>query len=169
LTRWLSNTSIRRTSDLPGAEAAMMTPSTTAITDLLELLARMLHARGYQHDMFPAQWVALRYFSKARRDLCTASELARFQGMANGPVSRTVRTLQQKGLLAKSKDQPRGKAELLELTTSGRTLLNLDPSRELEAILSGFGDDTRTMLAQTLESLIHQLSPPMPTSAAKTA
>lgn len=138
-----------------------MTPSATALADLLELLARMLHARGYQHDMFPAQWVALRYFSKARRDLCTASELARFQGMANGPVSRTVRTLLQKGLLVKCKDQPRGKAELLELTTSGRTLLKLDPCRELESILSSLGDDARVLLGDTLDTLIRRLSLPM--------
>jgi DNA-binding MarR family transcriptional regulator len=143
----------------------MMTPSATALADLLELLARMLHARGYQHDMFPAQWVALRYFSKVRRDICTASELARFQGMANGPVSRTVRTLLQKGLLAKSKDQPRGKAEILELTTSGRALLKFDPCRELESILSGLGDDARLMLSETLENLIHRLSLPMAKSA----
>lgn len=139
----------------------MMTPSATALADLLELLARMLHARGYQHDMFPAQWVALRYFSKARRDLCTASELARFQGMANGPVSRTVRTLLHKGLLAKSKDQPRGKAEILEVTTSGRALLKLDPSREIESILSGLGDEARVLLGDTLELLIRRLSLPL--------
>jgi DNA-binding MarR family transcriptional regulator len=130
----------------------MMTPSATALADLLELLARMLHARGYQHDMFPAQWVALRYFSKARRESCTASELARFQGMANGPVSRTVRTLL---------DQPRGKAEILELTTSGRALLRFDPCRELESILSGLSGDARILLCDTLEMLIHRLSLPL--------
>ena len=139
----------------------MMTPSATALVDLLELIARMLHARGYQHEMFPAQWVALRYFSKARRVLCTASELARFQGMANGPVIRTVRTLLHKGLLAKSKDHPRGKAEILELTTSGRALLKFDPSRELESILSGLGDEARVLLGETLELLIHRLSLPL--------
>jgi DNA-binding MarR family transcriptional regulator len=139
----------------------MMTPSATALADLLELIARMLHARGYQHGMFPAQWVALRYFSKARRDLCTASELARFQGMANGPVSRTVRTLLHKGLLAKSKDQPRGKAEILEVTTSGRALLKLDPSREIESILSGLSDEARVLLSDTLELLIRRLSLPL--------
>lgn len=138
-----------------------MTPSATTLADLLELLARMLHARGYQNDLFPAQWVALRYFSKARRDLCTASELARFQGMANGPVSRTVRTLLQKGLLAKAKDQPRGKAEILELTTSGRALLKFDPCREIESILSGLGDDARILLGDTLQLLIHRLSLPL--------
>jgi len=143
----------------------MTTPTATALADLLELLARMLHARGYQHDMFPAQWTALRYFSKAKRDLCTASELARFQGMANGPVSRTVRTLLQKGLLTKAKDQPRGKAEILELTASGRALLKFDPSRELEAILSALGDEARARFGDTLELLIRGLSLPLARTA----
>lgn len=143
----------------------MSTTSATTLADLLELIARMLHARGYQHDMFPAQWVALRYFSKAPRELRTASELARFQGMANGPVSRTVRTLLQKGLIAKAKEQPRGKAEILELTTSGRALLKLDPCRELESILSSLADEPRTLLAHTLETLIRRLSPPLAKSA----
>ena len=139
----------------------MGTPSANTLADLLELVARMLHARGYHHDMFPAQWMALRYFSKARRDLCTASELARFQGMANGPVSRTVRTLLQKGLLAKSKDQPRGKAELLELTASGKALLKFDPCREIEIILGHLGDDARALLGDTLETLVRRLSLPV--------
>lgn len=138
----------------------MLKPSATAIADMLELLARMLHARGYQHEMFPAQWVALRYFSKARRDLCTASELARFQHMANGPVSRTVRTLLQKGLLAKAKEQPRGKAEILELTASGRALLKLDPCHEIEAILASLTDEARSALNSAMEILLHRLSMP---------
>jgi DNA-binding MarR family transcriptional regulator len=143
----------------------MTTQTPTALADRLELLARMLHARGYQHDMFPAQWTALRYFSKTRRELCTASELARFQGMANGPVSRTVRTLLHKGLLTKAKEQPRGKAEILELTASGRALLKFDPSRELESILAALSDEARALLGDTFELLIRSLSLPL----AKTA
>ena len=139
----------------------MLKPSATTIADMLELLARMLHARGYQHEMFPAQWVALRYFSRARPDLCTASELARFQRMANGPVSRTVRTLLAKGLLAKASQQPRGKAEILELTASGRALLKLDPCQEVESILSDLGEDAHAALGETLELIIRRLSLPV--------
>src|SRR5690349_24584482 len=94
--------------------------SASATAELLELVARMLHSRGYAEDLFPAQWVALRYFAKAPAPRRTASDLARFQGLANGPVSRTVRTLIQKGLLAKAAVQPRGRAELLDLTETGR-------------------------------------------------
>ena len=66
-----------------------------------------------------------------------------------------------KGLLVKSKDQPRGKAEILEVTTSGRALLKLDPSREIESILSSLGDEARVLLGDTLELLIRRLSLPL--------
>ena len=43
----------------------MRSLSTSALAELLELTGRMLHSRGYAADLFPAQWAALRYFSRA--------------------------------------------------------------------------------------------------------
>lgn len=132
--------------------------SASALAELLELFARVLHSRGYAEDLFPAQWVALRYFSRTPPERCTASDLARFQGLANGPVSRTVRTLIQKGLLAKAMTQPRGRAELLELTPKGRRVLLTDPSLELEAALARLGDDDQDALGRSIETVLRQIS-----------
>lgn len=129
-----------------------------ALADLLELTSRMLHSRGYAHDLFPAQWVALRYFARARQDLRTASELARFQGLANGPVSRTVRTLVQKGLLRKAADQPKGRAELLELTATGQDLLARDPMAKLVEVLATLDGVEQTAMARGLEKVLRGLS-----------
>jgi len=117
----------------------------------------MLHSRGYAEDMFPAQWMALRYFAKAAPERRTASDLARFQGLANGPVSRTVRTLLQKGLLAKAEAQPRGRAEVLEVTASGRTLLKSDPTLELEAALGALDERDQDAMARSLETILRRL------------
>ncbi len=135
----------------------MVNVSASALAEMLELVARMLHSRGYAEDMFPAQWMALRYFAKAAPERCTASDLARFQGLANGPVSRTVRTLIQKGLLTKSDVQPRGRAELLEVTETGRTLLAADPSLALEAAIAGLDDRDQDALARSLETILRKL------------
>lgn len=129
-----------------------------ALADLLELTSRMLHSRGYAHDLFPAQWVALRYFARARLDLRTASELARFQGLANGPVSRTVRTLVQKGLLRKAADQPKGRAERLELTEVGQGLLARDPMAKLVEVLAALTAEEQTAMARGLEKALRGLS-----------
>lgn len=136
----------------------MRSLSTTALAELLELTARMLHSRGYAADLFPAQWAALRYFSRAPIAQRTASELARFQGLANGPVSRTVRTLVQKGLLTKAAEQPRGRAELLELTSAGRTMLEQDPTRAVEAVIGELEPAERECFARSLDLIVRRLS-----------
>lgn len=131
--------------------------SVSALAEMLELVARMLHSRGYAEDMFPAQWMALRYFAKSVPERRTASDLARFQGLANGPVSRTVRTLIQKGLLAKSDVQPRGRAELLEVTDTGRKLLTADPSLALETAIAGLDERDQDAMARSLETILRKL------------
>lgn len=139
-------------------EVALASQSTSALAELLELTARMLHSRGFAADLFPAQWAALRYFSRAPIGLRTASELARFQGLANGPVSRTVRTLVQKGLLTKAAQQPRGRAELLELTGAGRTMLEQDPTRDVEAVIAELGASEQECFARSLDLIVRRLS-----------
>jgi len=141
-------------------EEKLKTVPPAALAELLELTARMLHSRGYAADLFPAQWMALRYFARAPLEKRTASELARFQGLANGPVSRTVRTLLQKGLLAKAADQPRGRAELLELTAAGHRTLEADPTEELVAALAGLSGPDQEALARSLEMVLRTLSKP---------
>ncbi len=138
----------------------MTTPQipSAALAELLELTARMLHSRGYAEGLFPAQWVALRYFQKARPDLCTASELARFQGLANGPVSRTVRTLVQKGLLRKAPVQPKGRAELLQLSEAGQALMAQDPSLPLQEALDSIEARDRESFARSLEAILRRMS-----------
>ncbi len=132
--------------------------SASALAELLELVARMLHSRGYAHDLFPAQWTALRYFARTPAERRTASELARFQGLANGPVSRTVRTLIHKGLLAKAEVQPRGRAELLDLTEAGRRVLQSDPTLDLENVVAGLDEADRQVMAGVLETILRQVS-----------
>jgi DNA-binding MarR family transcriptional regulator len=142
----------------PFLESELRRISATALAELLELSARMLHSRGYAEDLFPAQWMALRYFAKTPPARCTASELARFQGLANGPVSRTVRTLILKGLLVKAAEQPRGRAEVLELTDKGRSILLLDPTLELEDALGSLAPADQAALARALEIVLRRFS-----------
>jgi DNA-binding MarR family transcriptional regulator len=142
----------------PALELALANISASALAESLELVARMLHSRGYAEDLFPAQWMALRYFARTPAERRTASDLARFQGLANGPVSRTVRTLIQKGLIAKAKVQPRGRAELLDLTTAGHKVLQSDPTLELEKVVGALNEDDRDALARALETILRQMS-----------
>jgi DNA-binding MarR family transcriptional regulator len=142
----------------PALELALTKISVSALAERLERVARMLHARGFANDLYPAQWMALRYFAKADPRQRTASDLARFQGLANGPVSRTVRTLILKGLLAKAEVQPKGRAEALELTPAGRKLLESDPTLELETVLARLTEADQDATARALELVLTGVS-----------
>lgn len=102
-------------------------PAAAPVARLLEQVARAMHSIGHDGGLFPAQWSALRYFRDAAPPHNTAMGLARFQGLAFGPVSRTVRTLIEKGLLQKAGSAGRGRSESVELTKAGRAILAEDP------------------------------------------
>ena len=117
-----------------------------------------MHSIGYADGLYPAQWTALRYFSKANDGSRTASALARFQGFANGPVSRTVRTLISKGLLRKAANQPVGRAEHLEITDDARSILKHDPTSAIAHAIAGLSDDEKAALEHALKEVIKAAS-----------
>lgn len=134
-------------------------PTTVAaLIELLELSARSMHSIGYADGLYPAQWTALRYFSKASEGSRTASALARFQGFANGPVSRTVRTLISKGLLRKAENQPVGRAEHLEITDSARSILQHDPTSVIARVIADLSDEEKVALEHALKEVIKATS-----------
>jgi DNA-binding MarR family transcriptional regulator len=138
-----------------------------ALTELLELASRSMHSLGYAEGLYPAQWTALRYFAKAEDGRRTASDLARFQGLATGPVSRTVRTLIQKRLIAKSKNQPSGRAEHLEVTSAGYDFLARDPIAGLTKAIDDLSTQEREALASALERVIRVASTAWPAQQRK--
>ena len=86
-----------------------------------------MHARAHSHGLYPAQWSALRYFKSAAREHQSAIALARYQGLAFGAVARTVRTLIDRGYLRRAGRIGKGRAEAIELTPQGESMLAADP------------------------------------------
>ncbi|MBP0438520.1 MarR family winged helix-turn-helix transcriptional regulator [Tianweitania sediminis] len=125
-----------------------------SLAERLELACRAMHSIGYAEGLYPAQWTALRYFARAEDGARTASSLARFQGLANGPVSRTVRTLIQKELVRKSDLQPLGRAEHLELTENGAAYLARDPLARVLVALDRLDESERRALSTALNSVL---------------
>lgn len=126
---------------------------------LLEQMARRLHAQGYANRLFPAQWTALRYLSAAEPERRTASDLARFQGLAPGAVARTVRTLVVKGYVEKAGPVGRGRAERIDLTAKGRAMVKRDPLKIVAAALKPLDAAERAALGQGLERAIRATRP----------
>lgn len=131
--------------------------SSTGIAALIEQVSRLTHSAGYAEGLYPAQWTALRFFSEASASARTTAGLARFQGMSLGPVARTVRTLVDKGLLARAANPLSRRADLIAVTAAGRTLLQKDPRLRLSATADKMPLEQREALAGALETLLYHL------------
>jgi DNA-binding MarR family transcriptional regulator len=132
--------------------------SVSTLLELLELAGRQMHSIGYSDGLYPAQWTALRFFAKAPNGSRTASALARFQGFANGPVSRTVRTLISKNLLRKAEPQPAGRAEHLEITEDARSILGHDPTAAIAEAMQQLSTSERDALERALKAVLKSTS-----------
>ena len=131
--------------------------SSVGIAALIERASRLIHSIGYAEGLYPAQWTALRFFSEAPPRTCTSASLARFQGMSLGPVARTVRTLVEKGLLARAANPASRRADLIAVTADGLTLLTRDPRAEVTASIEALSVTQREALATAMETLLHGL------------
>lgn len=129
----------------------------SAITRLFELAARSLHSSGHADGLYPAQWTALRYLAASSPAERTAAKLARFQQMAAGPVTRTVRTLVAKGLVAEAGMAGHHRSKQLDLTEQGRALIERDPLRAIDAELATLPEKDARIVAAALGRIISLL------------
>lgn len=127
------------------------------IVMLLEQVSRMIHGAGYAQGLYPAQWVALRYFAEVDGPARTVSGLARFQDMSIAPVARTIRTLVDKGLLERRPNPRSRRADLIELTDGGRALLRHDPRLPMRTLLESLDGVRSEALVEALELLVREL------------
>ncbi len=131
--------------------------SPIGVAALIERAARLIHSISYAEGLYPAHWVALRYFTEAPPTSRTTGALARFQGMSVGPVARTVRVLVAKGLLARVTNPASRRADLITVTVGGQGFLKRDPRVAIAALIEGIPGEQRIALATMLEALIPSL------------
>jgi DNA-binding MarR family transcriptional regulator len=131
--------------------------SSVGIAALIERASRLIHSIGYAEGLYPAQWTALRFFSEAPPSARTTAGLARFQGMSLGPVARTVRTLVEKGLLARAANPSSRRADLIAVTVAGKDLLKRDPRAAVAAAVDSLTLEQREVMATAMETLLHSL------------
>lgn len=128
--------------------------SIEGVATLIEQTARLLHSAGHAEGLYPAQWMALRYFSEAQPNARTMAGLARFQDMCLGPVARTVRTLVEKGLLERNPNPRNRRADLITVSPSGRKLLESDPRHAIVDVLRSMPTESHEALAHSMTVLL---------------
>jgi DNA-binding MarR family transcriptional regulator len=124
------------------------------IAELLDRLGRATHALQFAHGLNPAQWEALRFLGRANRYSRSPSTLADYLGTTKGTASQTLRALEGKGYLQRCRDCVDRRGVSLELTPEGRSLLELDPMRDIEGAVAALSGPCIETLAQGLSQVL---------------
>lgn len=116
-----------------------------------------MHSASFSEGLYPAQWSALRYLATAGPTERTAAKLARFQQIAVGPVTRTVRTLIAKGLVSEGPAAGHHRSKQLNLTEDGLRLLESDPLIAVDRELKTLPQQDARILSAALGMIISTL------------
>ncbi len=119
---------------------------------LVERLARVLRAEGFEAGLNPAQWEALRYLARANRYSRTPAALADFLNSSRGTVSQTLIALEGKGLIEKTRSDSDARSFTLALTAAGREALSADGEAMLARDIDAAG--AAAMVAPALEAAL---------------
>ena len=95
--------------------------------ELLLLVGRLVQADGYEGDLSPAQWMALRFFARANSFSRTPSAFADFQATTRGTASQAIKALEAGGYLVRQQSKVDGRSISLRLTAKGNKALARDP------------------------------------------
>ena len=99
--------------------------------ELLLVVGRLVQAEGYQGELSPAQWMALRFFARANSFSRTPSALAEFQVTTRGTASQAIKALEAGGYLGRERSQADGRSVSLKLTEKGHGAVARDPFQVL--------------------------------------
>ncbi|MCB2097727.1 MAG: MarR family transcriptional regulator [Parvularculaceae bacterium] len=125
---------------------------------LVERLARLQRAAGFEGGLNPVQWEALRYIARANRFSRTPAALADFLNATRGTVSQTLIALEGKGLIEKTRSVKDARSQSLALTDGGRALLDDDPEAALARDIDETGD--AALVSATLEGALRRALAP---------
>ncbi|MBS0625447.1 MAG: MarR family transcriptional regulator [Verrucomicrobia bacterium] len=97
------------------------------VVDVLLQLSRVLLAENDGDQLTPAQWIALRYFSRANAYSRTLSGLAQYQATTPGTASQTIKALEQSGYLERDVSARDARSSIFTVTDAGRIVMEEDP------------------------------------------
>jgi DNA-binding MarR family transcriptional regulator len=123
--------------------------------ELLLLVGRLVQADGYDGELSPAQWMALRFFARANSFSRTPSAFAEFQATTRGTASQAIKALEAGGYLVRQRSQADGRSVTLRLTDKGRKAVTRDP---FEVLVRAVGSLDAREQAAMRDALHHVLT-----------
>jgi DNA-binding MarR family transcriptional regulator len=122
--------------------------------ELLLLAGRLVQSEGYDGELSPAQWMALRYFARANPFSRTPSAFAEFQATTRGTASQAIKALEAGGYLVRQRSKADGRSVSLRLTNKGKKALARDPFEVLVRAVDSLDANERTAMHHTLHKVL---------------
>jgi DNA-binding MarR family transcriptional regulator len=126
--------------------------------ELIVHLARLAQSGAGEGMLTPAQWTALRFFARANRHSRTPSAFSAFHATTRGTASQTVKSLVERGLLARHRSESDGRSIRFDVTEAGLRVLSGDPLHALSSHLDRLPDTARAQFLDTLRTLVGGLA-----------
>jgi len=126
--------------------------------ELLLLVGRFVQADGYEGELSPAQWMALRFFARANSFSRTPSAFAEFQATTRGTASQAIKALEAGGYLVRQRSQADGRSVTLRLTDKGHEVVARDPFEVLVRAVGSLDPQEQTVVRDALHRLLTTLA-----------
>jgi len=122
-------------------------------------LGRMTYGESFTNGLTPAQWTALRYFSRANCYSQTTSAFAEFHATTRGTASQTIKSLAQSGYLTRKRSKTDGRSVNFHLTHKAKKmLLTGDPFKALVGATSTLSKSENRTVSRSLERMLCKLA-----------
>jgi len=125
-----------------------------AAVDLVLRLGRAALGEGFVEALTSAQWMALRYFSRANRFSRTVSTFAEFHATTRGTASQTVKGLIKQGYLVRIPSDTDGRSARVDLTDNAKAILARDPFQVVVDAAEALPRHLRRRLVKLLERML---------------
>jgi len=122
--------------------------------ELLLLVGRLVQADGYEGELSPAQWMALRFFARANSFSRTPSAFADFQATTRGTASQAIKALEAAGYLVRQRSQADGRSVTLCLTDKGHEVIARDPFEALVRAVGLLKPQEQTAMREALRRVL---------------
>jgi DNA-binding MarR family transcriptional regulator len=122
--------------------------------ELLLQLGRLVQSEAYDGELSPAQWMALRYFSRANSFSRNPSAFADFQATTRGTASQAIKALETDGYLVRQRSKADGRSINLRLTSKGKRALARDPFEILVHAVDSLDAKERTAMRGALHQVL---------------
>ena len=122
--------------------------------ELLLLVGRLVQTEGYDGELSPAQWMALRFFARANSFSRTPSAFAEFQATTRGTASQTIKALEAGGYLVRQQSEADGRSVSLRLTNKGKEAIACDPFEVLVRAVDSLDAEEQSAMHHALHQVL---------------